>query len=260
MKLAQFIERRPYRFLAIMEAVVVIVYLLAGTCAYLLRLSNMALYGLANFGLTLIVIILLTRLKWWGTVGFTPLRRRGDLLYFLIPLVPAILNLIPGVHIESFAQVSAVFAVTLAVAFAEETVFRGLMLQAIKPFGHWRAAIVTALLFGLTHAMNALTGKDLLESAMQIGYATAIGFAYAALALKKDGLWLLILAHFLTDFVFFIQKPGFVLSPFWQSFIVISLTIIFTVYGIFIMQQKLRQQIRLVQDSQAQNVSEGKNA
>ena len=260
MKFAQFIERHPYRFVAIMEATVVMVYLFTGTLAYFLGLSNMTLYGLASLGLTLIVIVLLTSLRWWKTVGFAPLRRRGDLLYFLLPLVPVILNLIPGAQIESFAQVSVVFAITLAVAFAEETIFRGLMLQAIKPLGHLGAAVITALLFGLTHAMNALTGKNMLESMMQIGYATAIGFAYAALALKKDGLWLLILAHFLTDFVFFIQKPGFVLSPFWQSFIVISLTIIFTVYGIFIMQQKLRQQIRLVQDSQAQNVSEGKNA
>lgn len=121
MKLAPLIERHPYRFVAIMEAMVVVVYLLAGTFAYFFGLANMMLYGLANLGLTLIVIILLTRLKWWESVGFTPLRQRSDLLYFLIPLIPAILNLIPGAQIESFAQVSAVFAVALAVAFAEET-------------------------------------------------------------------------------------------------------------------------------------------
>ena len=256
MKLAQFIERHPYRFVAIMEAVVVIIYLLTGTVAYFLGFSNMTLYGLANLGLTLIVIVLLTRLKWWESIGFTPLRRRSDLLYFLIPLIPAILNLIPGAQIESFAQVSAVFAVALAVAFAEETVFRGLMLQAIKPLGHWRAAIVTALLFGLTHAMNALTGKNMLASAMQIGYATAIGFAYAALALKKDALWLLILSHFLTDFIFFLQKPGFVMPPFWQSSLVVGLTIIFTAYGIFMMRQKSR----LQSNAPAQRLSEGKSA
>lgn len=255
MKLSQFIERHPYRFVAIMEAMVVVVYLLAGTFAYFFGLTNMTLYGLANLGLTLIVIVLLTRLKWWETVGFTPLRQRGDLLYFLIPLIPAILNLIPGAQIESFAQISAVFAVTLAVAFAEETIFRGLMLQAIKPLGHWRAAIITALLFGLTHAMNALTGKNILESAMQIGYATAIGFAYAALALKKNALWLLILSHFLTDFIFFLQKPGFVTPSSWQFFLVISLTITFTAYGIFMMRQKSR-----LQSNPAQRVSKGYNA
>jgi len=236
--LSAFAERHPYWFVASMEAVVVFVYLLVGTIAYFLRLSNMALYGLANLGLTLIVIVLLTRLKWWKTIGFKPLHRQGDLLYFLVLLVPMALNLIPGVQIESIAYLSEVLVIALMVGFAEETIFRGLMLQALKPLGHWRAAIITALLFGLTHAMNALTGKSMLESMMQIGYAVAIGFAYAVLALKKDVLWLLILAHFLTDFVYFIQKPGFSLSPFWQSFLVISLTVGFTAYGIFMMQQK----------------------
>lgn len=240
MRFVPFAERHPYGFVAILEALVVFVYLLVGTIAYFLELSNMALYGLANLGLALIVIVLLTRLRWWKTVGFKPLHRQGDLLYFLILFVPMILNLIPGVQFESMVYVSGALAITLMVGFAEETIFRGLMLQALKPLGHWRAAIITALLFGLTHAMNALAGKSLMESMMQIGYAVAIGFAYAALALKKDGLWLLTLAHFLTDFVFFIQKPGFSLSPFWQSFLVISVAIGFTAYGIFMMQHKSR--------------------
>ncbi len=86
-RLTRFAELHPHGFVAILEAVVVLVYLLVGTIAYFLRLSNMVLYGLANFVLTLIVIALLTRLGWWKTVGFKPLRRWGDLLYFLI-LVP----------------------------------------------------------------------------------------------------------------------------------------------------------------------------
>lgn len=251
MRLSHFVERRPYWFVAILEAVVVLVYLLAGTAAYFLKFSNLALYGLANLGLALIAILLLTGLKWWATAGFKPLRQRADLLYFLILLVPMIFNLIPGVQAGSFARISAALVVTLAVGFAEETIFRGLMLQAIKPAGHWRAAILTALLFGLTHAMNALTGKSAPEVAMQIGYAVAIGFAYSALALKKDILWPLILTHFLTDFVYFIQKPGFVLPPFWQSFSVIGLTIVFTVYGILLMQNNPRQQNGTLPDAQA---------
>ena len=251
--LSAFAERHPYWFVAIMEAVVVFVYLLVGTTAYFLKLSNMALYGLANLGLTLIVIVLLTASRWWRTIGFKSLNRRRDLLYFLVPLVPMVLNLIPGVQIESVIYISEVFAIALMVGFAEETIFRGLMLQALKPLGHWRAAIITALLFGLTHAMNALTGKSALESAMQIGYAVAIGFAYAALALKKNVLWLLILAHFLTDFVYFIQKPGFSLSLFWQSFIVISLTVVFTAYGIYVMRQKPQACNPTAQDVKKQN-------
>jgi len=252
--LSVFAERHPYWFVAILEATVVFVYLIAGTIAYFLKFSNMALYGLANLGLTLISIALLTTLKWWRTVVFKSLNQPGDLVYFLVPLVPMVFNLIPGVQIESFVYVSQVFAITLMVGFAEEVIFRGLMLQALKPLGHWRAAIITALLFGLAHAMNALTGKNALESAMQIGYAVAIGFAYAALALKKDGLWLLILTHFLTDFVYFIQKPGFTLSSFWQSFIVIGITVVFTAYGIFLMRQNPRSRVIAMRDAKPQGL------
>lgn len=246
MRLAQFAERHPYGFVAAMEAMVVLVYLIVGTIAYFLKFSNMVLYGLANLGLAVIVIVLLNALKWWKTSGFKPLHQRGDLLYFLIPIVPMALNLIPGVQFKNVFYVTGVLLIALMVGFAEETIFRGLMLQALKPLGHWRAAIITALLFGLTHALNALTGKSLTESLMQIGYAVAIGFAYAVLALKKDVLWPLVLTHFLTDFVYFIQKPGFSLPSSWQSFLVISLTVVFTVYGIFVMQQQSRTHIRPV--------------
>lgn len=242
MNLTQFIERHPHGFAAILEASVVIAYLAAGTAAHLLGLPNLALYGLANLGLTLIAALLLTRLKWWKRAGFRPLHSVRDLLYFLVPLIPVGLNAIPGVQVGSFAQISSVLAITAMVAFAEEALFRGLMLQAIQPRGHWRAVLLSAALFGLTHAMNALTGKSAPEIAMQIGYAVAVGFAYAALALKKEVLWPLVLTHFLTDLVYFIQKPGFVLPPFWQTFSVLSLTILFSVHGVLVMRQKPRQQ------------------
>jgi membrane protease YdiL (CAAX protease family) len=221
-----------------MEAIVIFVYLIAGTVAYFLKFSNLALYGLANLGLTFLVAATLTRMGWWKPIGFVAPRRRGDLLYFLVPFIPMVINLIPGVEVTSLLFVSQAFAITLLVGFAEESIFRGLMLNALKPRGLWKAAIITAVLFGLTHAMNAITGKDMLSIVMQICYAAAIGFAYAALVLKKGNLWLLVLAHILIDFVNFIQKPGFTLSSFWQSSIIGFLTIIFTGYGIYIMQQK----------------------
>lgn len=124
------------------------------------------------------------------------------------------------------------------VGFIEEGVFRGLMLNALKASGAWKAAIITSLLFGLTHALNVLTGKSVIEDAAQIFYAVAIGFAYAALVLKKGILWPLVLAHFLIDFVNFLQKPGFTYPPFWEVIIVLSIAVLFTVYGVFVMLEK----------------------
>jgi membrane protease YdiL (CAAX protease family) len=144
-----------------------------------------------------------------------------------------IINFVPGVEVTSLRHLTEILAITLMVGFVEEAVFRGLMLSALKAHGPWKAAIITALLFGLTHALNVLTGKSMVEDAAQIFYAVAIGFAYAALVLHKGILWPLVLAHFLIDFVNFIQKPGFTYPPFWEVLIVVSIAVVFTAYGFF---------------------------
>jgi membrane protease YdiL (CAAX protease family) len=237
MKRSLFAERHPYWFVTILEIVVIFVYLLAGTIAHFLNLSNLGLYALANLGLTIIVAALLTVMGWWKATGFRSPDRRGDLLYFLVPFIPMIINFVPGVEVTSLRQLTQILAITLMVGFVEEAVFRGLMLNALKTHGPWKAAIITALLFGLTHALNVLTGKNIVEDAAQIFYALAIGFAYAALVLQKGILWPLVLAHFLIDFVNFIRRPGFTYSPFWEVFIVVSMAVVFTAYGFFVMLQ-----------------------
>jgi membrane protease YdiL (CAAX protease family) len=237
-KRSLFAERHPYLFVTILEVVVVLVYLIAGTVAHFLKLSNLGLYGLANLGLTIIVAALLTAMGWWRLVGFRSPDRRGDLLYFLVPFVPMALNFIPGLEAGGLAHFMTILAVTLMVGFVEEAIFRGLMLTALKARGLWTAAIVTSLLFGLTHALNLLAGKSIVEDAAQAFYAVAIGFAFAALVLKKGIIWPLVLAHFLIDFVNFLQRPGFAYPAFWVVAIALGLAVLFTAYGLYVMSLK----------------------
>jgi membrane protease YdiL (CAAX protease family) len=238
MKQSVFAERHPYGFVIVMEIVVIFVYLIAGTIAHFLNLSNLWLYGLANLGLTIIAATLLTIMGWWKITGFRLPQRRDDLLYFLLPFIPMFINFIPGLEVSGLGFLLEVFIITLMVGFVEEAFFRGLMLNALKAHGLWKAAIITSLLFGLTHALNTLAGKSVAEDVAQIFYAVAIGFAYAALVLKKGILWPLVIAHFLIDFINFLQKPGFTYPPFWEVVIVASLGVVFTAYGVLIMLEK----------------------
>jgi uncharacterized protein len=233
-----FADRHPYWFVTILEIVVIAVYLIAGTLAHFLNLTNPGLYGLANFILTIIVAIMLTEMSWWKAVGFRFPDRRGDLLYFLVPFILMFINFIPGVEVKSFRYLLEVAVITLMVGFVEEVIFRGLMLHSLKGRGLWKAAIITALLFGLTHALNVLTGKSLAEDVAQILYAVAIGFAFAALVLRTGILWPLILAHWLINFINFIEKPGFTYSAPWNVLIPVGISVVFTAYGIFLMLQK----------------------
>jgi uncharacterized protein len=235
LKRSLFAERHPYWFVIVLEIVVILVYLVAGTVAHFLSLSNLALYSLANLGLTIIVASLLTLMGWWRTVGFRSPDSREDLLWFLVPFIPMLVNFIPGLELTSLRHVILILALTSMVGFTEEAIFRGLMLNTLKSHGAWKAIIITALLFALTHALNVLAGKSGLEAAAQIFYAVAIGFAYAALVLRKGIIWPLVVAHFAIDFVNLLQKPGYQYSPFWAISIVTGTALVFTSYGLFVM-------------------------
>lgn len=235
-----FAQRHPYWFVALLEVVTIAVYLLIGTVAYFTQLSNGWLYGSASLLLSIIAAILLSRMGWWKVVGFRFPNWPRDLWYFALPLLPAVITLIVGVEVTSLALLAQFFVITLLIGFAEETIFRGLMLNALKAHGFWRAAIITALLFGLSHALNVLGGKSMAETAAQIFYAVAFGFTFAALVLQKGILWPLVIVHFLIDFASFLQRPDYTIAPAWNVLLVVALAVIFTAYGLFVMLQKQR--------------------
>ena len=95
--------------------------------------------------------------------------------------------------------------------------------------------IVTSLLFALSHSLNLLSGKNLVDVAMQILYALAIGFAFAAWVLKKGILWPLVLAHFLIDFTAMIGRTT--VPDGLNAVLGVGITFIIGSYGLFVMLQ-----------------------
>lgn len=233
---SRFAERHPFWFVAILEVMVILVYLALGTIAHFTNLSNVGLEGLANLVLTIIAVILLSVMGWWSIVGFRPPDQPADLLYFVVPFLPAVVSLLAGVELKNVLVVTQLLIITLMVGFAEEAIFRGLMLNALKPQGTWTAVIVTSLLFGLSHSLNVLSGKNLADVAVQILYALSIGFAFAALVLKKGIIWPLVLAHFLIDFTAMIGRTDF--SPVLNSILGVAIAFVLGSYGLLVMLQK----------------------
>lgn len=233
---SRFAERHPFWFVAILEVMVILVYLALGTIAHFTNLSNVGLEGLANLVLTIIAVILLSVMGWWSIVGFRPPDQPADLLYFVVPFLPAVVSLLAGVELKNVLVVTQLLIITLMVGFAEEAIFRGLMLNALKSRGTWTAVIVTSLLFGLSHSLNVLSGKNLADVLVQILYALAIGFAFAALVLKKGIIWPLVLAHFLIDFTAMIGRTDF--SPVLNSILGVAITFVLGSYGLLVMLQK----------------------
>ena len=239
MESLRFPDRHPIWFVALLAITIVAVYLAAGTVATILKLSALALYGSAKVALALITAALLTRLGRWRAAGFRRPYLSRDLLLFWLPLVTVVVNLLWGFAAANVVLVAAFLAIALCVGFAEEAFFRGLMLCALAPGGAKRAALVTALVFGLIHSMNALAGSNLPYVLLQICYAVAIGFGYSALVLRTGTIWPLVVTHSLTDFVGFMVGGGILntATPTTATVaIAIAYTVAFPAYGLFLLR------------------------
>lgn len=241
MNKSHFAHRHPYWFVAILEGVVILVYLSVGTVAHFMKLSNLGVEGVANMTLTIMTVLLLSLMGWWRVVGFRRPAKASDLLYFIVPLLPVAISLIVGLEVSSVLLIQ-LFAITLLVGFAEEAIFRGLMLNALKAQGVWKAAIITALLFGLSHSLNLLSGQNVANTIMQIFYALAIGFAFSAVVLKTGILWPLVIVHSLIDFTATLGKADF--SPVWNTVLGVSIVIVLANYGVFVMLQNGKAKLR----------------
>ena len=131
MRTPGFAERHPYVFVALVEVMVIAVYLAAGTVAHLRHLGTVQMYTLANLALAVVVAFQLTRMRWWTATGLRAAGSLRDLPWYLVPLVPMAINWIPGIDLGSARHLLLVFALTLMVGFVEEAVFRGLMFTAL---------------------------------------------------------------------------------------------------------------------------------
>lgn len=65
--------------------------------------------------------------------------------------------------------------------------------------GIWITVIVSAVIFGLTHASNIFFGTDPLAVLMQVLSATFVGLLFGAIYLRSGNIWVLVLIHTLID-------------------------------------------------------------
>ncbi len=238
MKRPPFAERHPLWFVALLELAVIVTYLLVGTAAHFTHVSNDGVAAIATTALSVLAAGLLGALGWWRVVGFRRAATPRDLLWVLPLLLPVLLNLVVGLEFGGLLLTFELLLIALLIGFAEETIYRGLMLNALKARGHWTAAIVTSVLFGVSHSLNLLSGKSGAEILIQVAYALAIGFGFAAVALRTGLIWPLILVHALINFTSFIGKTE--LSPTWNAVAGVGVTFAFMSYGLFLMRQGKR--------------------
>ena len=168
--------------------------------------------------LSLLVLYYIRRYASWREVGFGEFKWVRVL--WIAPIL--LLSLVSLVNVftmiasadpssQEIIGVVIVGVMTLLVGFAEETMFRGILLRgAMARHNVFLAMLISAVGFSLLHSINIFGGEPATSVATQMFSTLLYGLFMAPMALLVGNLIPLIIAHFLWDFV--LLAPGQVAS------------------------------------------------
>ena len=158
--------------------------------------------GPALWGIYSVIALAFTAaLRAWSRVGLTRAPARGWLRLSWAPVAAGLPFLAFGFNLESSAIVPLLVVGTPLIALNEELMFRGVLLDLLRPLG-WRRAITwSAVLFGSGHLLNLIAGANIPFTAMQVAATTAGGVALAAIRIRTGSLWSVIAIHIVLDVV-----------------------------------------------------------
>ncbi len=194
---------------------------------------------------SLFAVVLLTSLRWWRTTGFNAPSHWQNLHLLILPVL---LLLIPALLLQpqlpAPGKLAALALVTLLIGFQEEAIFRGVLLRALTPLGIMKAVLITALLFSIIHINSVLVGRDLLFVLSQIiaSFLGAIGLA--ALRLRINSIWPLILLHAFNGFVQFTATGGIEAQEvaIYIPILKIGISAVMALYGLYLLRGEAERQ------------------
>lgn len=119
----------------------------------------------------------------------------------LLEIVPLVLFAPKFPQSGLFYTVLALF--TLLVGLNEELYFRGLVFHFLRQKGPKAAVIGSAIIFGILHAVNALSGTNPWAVLLQVVFAFLVGLVLALIVSVTKSLWIGILWHTVHNFISF---------------------------------------------------------
>lgn len=154
------------------------------------------------------LLVVVAALRWWRATGLVARADRAGLRLFGWILIPPVL-MVGALWAFIATQAAAVTLVpgpgaiallALLIGLFEEILFRGVLFHGLRArHGAGRAVVLSALLFGAFHLVNAVFGQDLFLTLIQISTAIALGLFLAVIVLQTRTLWPAVVLHALWD-------------------------------------------------------------
>lgn len=240
-KAESFSQKRPILAVILIELLLLLAVTAAGAYATIRQLNYAQPIVLAFIPIALVLVIYLTLRRRWSFYGFqslTQITRAGWITYLPLVLVLLLISL-KGFRSLPMSEFLFYLFFTMLVGFVEETLYRGLILRILLPKGVKVAVATSAILFGITHMLNALSSQNMAQTVLQIVYALIMGLFLALLVVKNSNIWPLITFHFLHNLIQFNSKALDVLV--YDILVIVVLAAAFVWLLLDLKKHKLRQ-------------------
>lgn len=148
------------------------------------------------------------KLKWGGMIWFLP---AWAVLIFMFADIAEVLTL---EDLRGLGLMPLILT-TFLIAFGEEVLFRGVLLRgAMTTLTLPQAMMLSTILFGLFHYVNAFAGQDIMNTSQQVLFAALVGFFLAPIAVRVGNLWPLIVWHWLWNIAVLLSQVSSLVHPF----------------------------------------------
>ena len=123
-------------------------------------------------------------------------------IFVLLVIIPIVLRFV-GIDYGFYGAdvvVTSLF-VGLLIGFAEELLYRGIVVKILRDAGHreWIVAVGSALLFALSHSINLLVGQPVIVVLLTVVYTFGFGILmYLVMRVTGNLVWAM-LVHAMTD-------------------------------------------------------------
>lgn len=167
--------------------------------------------------------------------GFRKLEAKEarSVLFYIPLLIFAVAQpVMSGINVElTAAEVISIVIMTLLVGYTEESIFRGIIRDKLKHKGPVFYIVFSSVFFGILHMANALGGKDIISTLLQVANALLLGFVLALLIEAGNNIIPLIGFHFIYDALAMVSNDNVE----HEVLMVSILNILYLVFGIYLL-------------------------
>lgn len=189
-----------------LELLIIIFFTVNGAYTSITNPSNtfMQYIGLLPLALGLWFYLIKTK-KWAGFFSNNSIILDKTSIQLWSPLLIILAILLignGGIRVSSASEILMIAGTQLLiVAFIEEMVFRGFMINILLSKGFKVAVLTSSLLFALTHSLQLLGGQSIEGIIVQITYAFFIGMVLSLLIVNSQPIIITITFHGLNNFL-----------------------------------------------------------